>query len=167
MELSSLDSRRRSAGRLQAGGAGDSSPWAGIGFGRKGSGGKDQNERLLGEPGSSPSSSSFSSSSAMSSADVDVGGVGGPQGLDPCVVCCTLFSSCAAFLLILLGIYAAADRNGEYLILRTREQENPFVEELRMTKVGHIFGAAALYLFFVAGCGFKWYNRQPLWQKKR
>jgi len=53
------------------------------------------------------------------------------------------------------------------LILRTREQENPFVEELRGTKAGHIFGAAVLYLLFVAGCGFKWYNRQPLWHKKQ
>ena len=74
---------------------------------------------------------------------------------------------CAGLLLILLGIYAAADSEGKYLVLRTREQENPFVEELRGTKAGIFFGAALLYLLFVGGCGYKWYKREPLWKKKQ
>ena len=160
MELSRLDSRRHAAGQLQAGGGdGSDSSWDGFGFGSKKGLNDGQTERLLGGPSSS--SSSFSSS-------VSTDGAGeGARGVDPCVVCCTIFSLCGAFLLILLGIYAAADSEGKYLVLRTREQENPFVEELRGTKAGHIFGAALLYLLFVGGCGYKWYKREPLWKKKQ
>ena len=153
MELSSLESRRRLAGRLQAGGSdGESSSW---GFGSSRRGGMGQSERLLGGVSSSSTLSMFSEPTDASQA----------PGIDPCVVCCTLFSACGAFLLILLGVYAAADSDGKYLILRSRE--NPYEEELRGTKAGHIFGAAFLYLLFVAGCGFKWYNRQPCGCHKR
>ena len=162
MELSNLSSRRAASNRLQAGGGAKNSDslWKGLGLGRnsrkKRSGSNDPNERLLGSDSSSNvSDSSFSS----------IPGVEG-ETIDPCVVCCTIFSACAAFLLFLLSIYAASDSEGKYLILRTSEQENPFEEEYRSAKAWHCFGAAILYLIFVAGCGYKWHKRQPLFNRK-
>ena len=60
--------------------------------------------------------------------------------IDPSIICCTLFSIISATLLILLGIYGAADSESKYLILvEGGGKENGGT---RGAQVGHIIGAA-------------------------
>jgi hypothetical protein len=76
--------------------------------------------------------------------------------IDPKIICCTIFSIVSACMLILLGIYGAADGEGKYLIL----VEGGGTENggSRGAQVGHIIGAAVVYCLFAAGCGFRWWK---------
>ena len=77
--------------------------------------------------------------------------------VDPSIICCTLFSIISATLLILLGIYGAADSESKYLILvEGGGKENGGT---RGAQVGHIIGAAVIYTMFAVGCGFRWYRK--------
>ena len=138
----------------------ESSPWGGISSQNRGRGnsGSMKVGLLGGNDGvGSNSSSPYSPSSERVPLRDLVDGNRAHVDIDPSIICCTLFSIISATLLILLGIYGAADSEAKYLILvEGGGKENGGT---RGAQVGHIIGAAVIYTMFAVGCGFRWYRK--------
>ena len=127
----------------------DESPWGGVSK-------KRNNGMQVGLLDSTTSSSSFAPPSDSGALRERLSSR--PRiAIDPKAVCCTVFSIISATMLLLLGIYGAADGEGKYLILvEGGGKENG---GSRGTQVGHIIGAAVIYTLFAVGCGFRWWKQ--------